>query len=69
MFNSVRNTMLTLGVLTVTCFTCGTLTKMWLAGIPAAFAEQCATQDWPAHQHVAHAEYCMAEGHPVGVRN
>ena len=36
-----------------------------VASIDAAFAEQCATQDWPAHQHDAHVEYCLAEGHAV----
>ena len=65
MFDSVRNTMLTLGVLTVTCFTCGTLTKMAFADVTSKFAIQCATQDWPAEQHDAHVAYCLSEGHPV----
>ena len=28
--------------------------------LEAALIKQCASQDWPAHQHDAHVEYCIA---------
>ena len=37
----------------------------YAASIDEAFAKQCATQDWSAHQHDAHVEYCLASGHAV----
>ena len=27
-----------------------------------AFTEQCAKQDWPAHQHAAHVDFCVEHG-------
>ena len=34
--------------------------------VEAELKQQCLTQDWPVHQHKAHAEYCMSLGLQVG---
>ena len=36
--------------------------------LEAATRQQCATQDWPVHQHQAHVDFCIMEGYPVGPR-
>jgi len=38
-----------------------------VAYLEQATAAQCAAQDWPAHQHQAHLDFCEMEGYPVGV--
>jgi hypothetical protein len=38
-----------------------------VAYINEATAAQCASQDWPDHQHEAHVAFCAQEGHPLGV--
>jgi hypothetical protein len=36
--------------------------------LEAATKQQCATQDWPVHQHQAHINFCQSEGYAVGTR-
>ncbi len=38
-----------------------------VARLSTATAAQCASQDWPTHQHEAHVAFCIQEGHPLGV--
>lgn len=56
-------TSLILGLATITVGGIGTHTVKLLQ---AATAQQCATQDWPTHQHEAHVAFCVSEGYSVG---
>jgi hypothetical protein len=38
-----------------------------VAHLSTATAAQCASQDWPTHQHEAHVAFCIQEGHSLGV--
>ena len=33
--------------------------------LEGATRKQCATHDWPAEQHRAHVEFCVAQGYPT----
>ena len=34
--------------------------------IEGAARKQCQTQDWPAHQHKDHFDFCLEHGYEVG---
>ena len=56
MFNSLDNSLRTLAVIIVPAV----IVLVGSNAVQRATERQCASQDWPTHQHDAHVEFCKA---------
>ena len=55
---SDRNTLITTALLSVVVLAGVSVFRGGLERLDQATVTQCQTQDWPAHQHQAHVDFC-----------